>query len=327
MVELMAFDGEDVPGGLAELVAACGSALDGHVALPDNVRVSVVFAGNFEATVEEAWRRAGIGYGGFGSQRLGGTVQGKSVAVTADQTAWWVIVNAGWWAQAGARPSSPLEHVRLLAHELFHPRWGRLRVESGCPCPPVQTHRPLDAAVWMVENALEELYCDLAADRVLHQLCAIDQGEGPRPVPFGLVGALAENSYLDALYDALFEVEAAWAEALGDAHQPPLARFAAVGRSTGRLLTLLAHAEAEAVSLGGPGAFGLPEIDNHTLAPLVKPTWDAVRNIRTVHPEPWGDWAAYTATVEATAGQALFELWTRLGLDPHRVQRETATFG
>jgi hypothetical protein len=139
--------------------------------------VTVIVAADFAAAVDDAYRVGGHDFGPFGSARLGGDVNGKTVPISADHVSARVIIDANWWT---SQSTVEAQRVGLLAHELFHSRLDRLRLEAGIAEHLARTvHTPADGARWSVRNAVDELRCDLAADTFCDQGLAGDGGDRP----------------------------------------------------------------------------------------------------------------------------------------------------
>jgi hypothetical protein len=95
-------------------------------------------------------------------------------------------------------------------------------------------------------------------------------------------------------------------------HPLPGDQQSLVARQTGNLLTLLAHAEAEARSLDAPGAFAIPGIAEHSMATLLHSTWQQICAAYDQN----ASWQAIAAsdTAIADAGQeAVLNLWRGFG--------------
>lgn len=270
--------------------------------------MTVIVAADFATAVDEARRVGGHDFGPFGASRLGGDVNGKTVPISADLASARVIIDANWWT---SQSTTDAKRVGLLAHELFHPRLDRLRVEAGSNEHLSTTvHTPADGARWSVRNAVDELRCDLAADSVLKQMFTVQTPRGIRPLPWGLLGAEDANTYLGATLDAFDHFHDEWNSLLGrtlTGDQQSL-----VARQTGSLLTLLAHAEAEARSLDAPGAFAIPAMAEHPMAALLRSAWQQI----CIAYDQSAGWQAVVAndTAITDAGQeAVLNLWQRFG--------------
>ncbi|GAA4729799.1 hypothetical protein Prum_067440 [Phytohabitans rumicis] len=269
-----------------------------------------MLAAQFDAAVNEALRIGGHDFGPFESARLGGTVRGKAVSLDEDHAGARVVIDAGWW---DGESVSDTRRVSMLAHELFHSRLNRLRVEAGSTEHHAgDAYTPAAGARWSVRNAVDELRCDLAADSVLKRMFTIQTDQGPRPFPFGMLGASDATSYLNTVPDAFDDVYAQWAS-LPNA-EPVLnpEDQSLVARHTGRLLTLLAHAEAEARSFEMPGPFVLPEIGEHSLAQLLQPPWQIIRTTYDRH-VGWRNIDANDTAIADAGQEAILDLWHRFG--------------
>lgn len=144
----------------------------------------------------------------------------------------------------------------------------------------------------------------------------VDADDGPRPLPLGLLGFIDSCSYLVAALDGFDEILPGWQKILNDPIRlgDPEA-FGKVARETGRLFVLLSHAEAEARSLTGPGAFGMPDIAEHPVGVLLRPAWLALCDAYDRH-TGWGDLLAAEADVVGAGQAAMLDLWSRFGFGP-----------
>lgn len=282
--------------------------LDRHAPRPRRLSVTVIVAADFAAAVDEAYRVGGHDFGPFGAARLGGDVNGKTVPISADHASARVIIDANWWTR---QSTADAQRVGLLAHELFHPRLDRLRVEAGSAEHLARTvHTPADGARWSVRNAVDELRCDLAADSVLKQMFTVQTPRGILPLPLGLLGSEDDNNYLGATLDAFDHLHDEWSSLLGQTltgEQQSL-----VARQTGSLLTLLAHAEAEARSLDAPGAFAIPGIAEHPVGALLHSTWQQICDAYDEY-AGWQTIAASDTAIAAAGQEAVLNLWRHFG--------------
>ncbi|MEV5692540.1 hypothetical protein [Micromonospora globbae] len=291
------------------VVSTIGALLSQYAPCPRDLTVAVVITEDFAAAVEDAWRISGVDFGLFDSTRPGGTVHGKSISLNDDRTEWRTIIDSHWWC---ADTTSAERRISLLAHELFHPRLERLRIEAGSVehlAGKVDT--PAKGARWSVRNALDEFRCDLAANSVLGALFTVETDQGRRPLPIGLLGLKDGTSYLGAVADVFDEILPEWKHVLSARQSVDPARTSLIARKTGGLLTALGHAEAEARSLGMPGVFAIPELADHALAALLRVPWVQICEAYDHH-QGWDDIHLKDSAIADVGQQALLNLWQNL---------------
>ncbi|MBF9132043.1 hypothetical protein I0C86_24215 [Plantactinospora sp. S1510] len=73
------------------------------------------------------------------------------------------------------------------------------------------------------------------------------------------------------------------------------------------MLTLLGHAEAEARSLNMPSVFAIPELAEHALAVLLRPTWEQICQAYDHH-QGWDDIHLKDSAIADIGQQALLGL-------------------
>ena len=289
------------------LASAIEPLLDRSAPPAQRLNVTVVVAVDFGAAVEDANRIGGHYFGPFKPNRLGGDVKGKTVPISADHREARVIIDATWWNSETTRDA---HRVGLLAHELFHPRLNRLRVEAGSAEHLAQTmNTPAGGARWSVRNAVDELRCDLAADSALKQAFTVETPVGVRPLPLGLLNSDDAN-YLGATLDAFDGLHDEWFPLLGQTITG--VEQSLVARQTGSLLALLAHAEAEARSFDLPGVFAIPQIAEHPMGNLLHPAWQQICAAYDQYADRTSIAASDTAIADA-GQEAVLNLWRRFG--------------
>jgi hypothetical protein len=274
-LEVIAQSAGTVPEPLSYLVECADAALDQHTPHPQQLAVQVVLADEFGPAVEDAWRLGGHLFGAFDRQRLGGQVHAKAISTGPASAR--VIIDNAWRVALPDDGVGFASQLGLYAHELCHPRLDRLRIEASADGLVGDLETLHGSARWIVHNATDELRCDLAADTVLQALLTSDSGHGAVPVTLAELRQWEQASYVPAALDAFEEILPAWRPVLEKRFLPTdINVFNRVARDTGRLLTVLAHAEAEARSVPVAGVFAVPALAEHPVGATLRPAWQQI---------------------------------------------------
>ena len=294
---------------VAELIHRAMASKASELGIPP-VAVSVVASGNLATSVVARGER------GFAAERLGGTVQGKTLASCDDWSSVDVIVDAS--ASPEDEPLAILPSIALLAHEYGHAMLGRMRsaVKTRPARPAVPGGQTTDEAsrIWAFLSA-DEFRCDALADSVLSGVSIGIDGQEPMPLKLGFLWG---DGYRDALHSALDRiVHPGWPDLVEryQFHQMRLEdMYADIFEQTESVLKLLAHADATDHSLDKPCV--LDQFDTHPGVRLyLKEAWQPIRKILlNTDPIPSFDEFADVDLATQDAGQAIADMWQRLGI-------------
>ena len=304
-----------------QYVSTIASALDvvaDSLGVPP-ITVSAVLAADFRAAVESASTRANLPSGQpFTVERIGGQVAAKNIPLQRDGSEVEIVFDASLW------PSAPegmelAKLVFLVAHELTHPILDRLRHASGAkegvPFPSIT---PVECARSMTKSAVDELRCDLIADLVLRQMIQATTDDGQRHEI--RLGDVHNGGFIVGLVDAVAaHVHPGWPDAVEDYRNHRISldeMWSRVVTQTDQTLTLLAHAQAEAMTLDLPRVF-VDTLETHPGVTLyLEPMWklvveafDGLGLIPTLD-----DFAEMDRRVGDAGERALLEMWEKLGM-------------
>jgi hypothetical protein len=310
-LDIVAQSGRPIDESLSLAVERADTALDLYAPHPRQLAVQVVLASDMTAAVEEAWRLRGHPFTAFDAQRLGGRVHAKTISTGPASAR--VIVDERWWAALPDDGAGFASQLGLFGHELFHARLDRVRVEGDADGLVGDLGTLHGSARWIVHNATDELRCDLAADAVLRASLTFDDGKGPTTLTLGVLRQWEQASYVPAALEAFHEVLPTWNSVLeGRFPASDINLFTRFARDTGRLFTVLAHAEAEARSVNVAGVFAVPALAGHQVGAALSGTWqqtcaayDGTRDISSI--------SSAEEAMLSQGSDALIRLWEGLG--------------
>lgn len=170
-----------------------------------------------------------------------------------------------------------------------------------------------------MRGAVDEYRCDRIANAVLGALCTATADGVTRPLRQAdlLAGEAGYRGGLSELLDQ--HVYPAWphlVQAYREWQIPLNEMWGRLVTATDQTLTLLAHAEAEAVSADEPGPVDGPDREHPAIRLYLAPVWTAVIEAATAHPlvpSP-SDFGDVERRILDTGEDALFEMWRTLGV-------------
>jgi hypothetical protein len=182
---------------------------------PLNVGVSLVLCGqcvlaeNFQRSVESRLRRLGDGdQQGFTTERIGGTVVGKNLPQTEDQSQVAVVFAPELWTATGLFP--PVQRVATMAHEVAHTVMSRGRYMSGAlngVVFPSQTLTEIARSSTRID--WDEFRAEALADVFLQYMATTGEGDNAKPTR---LADYAGERYHDQARSQLAAAYPSWAD-------------------------------------------------------------------------------------------------------------------
>ena len=242
----------------------------------------------------------------------------KTIPIGDDHGEVRVIFDSVTW-RPGASGDSGLLGLFLAAHEFTHAFIGRLRAASGSMEGVILPSRtPVEVARSIARISTEEFVADIVAGRILATAAsATVDGESRQLRPADLTGHA--RGYSDQLGMVLGQtVYPGWpnlVQSYREGHINLETMWSGIAQGTDQAITLIAHAEAEAVLNDGPQPLEEIYADHNGAALYLAPAWTAIRQEMgdSLFPNP----EAFRATegrITDAGGTALLEMWKRLGL-------------
>jgi hypothetical protein len=305
---------------LRSLATTIHAALE-HLAqeqqIPD-VEVTVVVAGDFAGEVGALLLQRGDGNSEqFRTERIGGVVVGKCIALNDDFSKQVVVLDGAGWSNPD--PAAQAQSIASLAHELAHVVIDRARHASGArDGVPATPYNGVDMACEIARTAAAEFRADLVANAVLRVLASTsDSGGVTRPLT---IYDLCGDGHCDELRRALDAVvHPGWPDTVQRYREHRLTLpqlWEEIASSTGGVFNLLAHGEAHAHA--GNASSSLETLRAHRGVELyLGPAWQALEDAITSEA---GILPALSATrgyeqyIAEKGGRAILDMWTRLGL-------------
>jgi hypothetical protein len=302
----------------AETLFSVMSAFAELAGVPD-LRVHLVLADDFAGEVTS---RLGLEPGApFTTERLGGTAIGKNLELP-DADASVIVLDAS--VLAFDAPEAAALAAYLMLHEMAHSVFRLLRRRSSEPTPAATLDDgPEQIARSMVRAAVEEYRADRLAAGVLdvgQWFSVTDENGNTRPwQPSDSLGGLVHRAQVASVLDE--NVYPGWPDAVWAYRTHRLALddlWQSVVTWTDQLLTLLAHAEAEADGAGMPGPLAAECSDHPGSRIYVGPTWTGIRDVmaeQLLVPD-LPDFAQQERDLLDAGQRAVLEMWARLGVRP-----------
>jgi hypothetical protein len=280
------------------------------------LRITAVLTDDFSGAVNEAL--SANGQDEYTAERLGGTAIAKTIPITDDHGEVRVIFDSTIW-RPGASSNSELLGLFLAAHEFTHAFIGRLRAVSGAMNGVILPSRtPVEVARSIARISVEEFVADIVAGRILATAGSATVDGETRPVrPADLYGFA--NGYSDQLGMVLDQtVYPGWPNLVQSyrEHQIDLGTmWSRIGQGTDQALTLIAHAEAEAILNEGVQPLDETYSAQRGAALYLAPAWMTIRQEMgdSLFPTP-GEFKAVEERTTHAGEEALLAMWGRLGL-------------
>jgi hypothetical protein len=312
---------EGLPAAQEQTLRSATATIHGameHIAqeqqIPD-IEVTVVVTGDFASEVGAILRQQDGGNTEFTTERIGGVVVGKCIALNDDFSKQMVVLDCAGWIDAD--PAAQAQFLVSLAHELAHVVIDRARHASGAlDGVPATPYNAVDTARKIARTAAAEFRADLVANAILGVLASIGDGI-TRPLT---IYDLCGDSHRDELRRTLDAVvHPGWPDTVQRYRErrmtlPEL--WQEISSSTGGVLNLLAHGEAHA--LAGSASSPLEALRTHRGVELfLGPAWqvleDAITTDAGILP-PLSATRPYEQHIAEKGGQAVLDMWGRLGL-------------
>jgi hypothetical protein len=286
--------------------------------------VTVVLASDFAGEVSAVLRSVEGDNGEvFTTERIGGAVTGKCIPL-ADDYSDHVIVLDRTVCQVGD-PNGQAWFIVQLAHELIHVVFGRARHASGAlEDVPRWPRNVVDRARSIARIVTEEYRVDLISSKILERFGTVTDQQGTtRPLTaYDLVGD-GHRDELERTLDAT--VHPGWPDTVQGYRERQLSLeelWRQMSLTTESVLTLVAHTEGHAAI--GDRRSPLDELGQHRGVQLyLAPVWQALLDVLNDERLLPGMDATRADQKRITdiGGQAILEMWRRLGLevevDPH----------
>ncbi|MFD8802986.1 hypothetical protein [Streptomyces atroolivaceus] len=298
--------------GLVEFIEAMHSGMSmlaDECGVPE-MELTVVLTGDITASIRarsEAERN-------FSPERSGGVVKGKTIGVVRDFSETVIVLDTG--ADATEEDLDEAELLHLAAHEYGHALIGRLRAEAGTRPPKTNRAKTPEevAAIWAYEAA-DEFRCDLISNNLLRRFATTSEdGGGSRPFTLAdLVG----DGYRDAFAGLLDQVHPGWPDLVFayQTHQIGLDEmYERLLLGTGRVLTLVAHADA-AEEAGGNAPLMVGFADHLAVRKILGPVWGPIREVLDSTPmlPSLGEFADVDKAIQG-CGKHMVAMWQSLGV-------------
>lgn len=284
------------------------------------VKVTAVLAEDFVPRLQEALKRAGKDWGApITTERVGGTLAAKNIAVSEDDSEIEIYFNAGTWRGAEDNPFVDAQRIALAVHEFMHPLFGGLRRASGALAG-VQfpSFLPREVARSIVRVAIEELRCDTIVDLILQNAGNVVMPDGEqKPLRLAMIQDLGYcHSVLNALEEKVYPFLPDAVESYQQRRISLEDMWGRVCTVTDQMMTLLAHAQAEATSVDYPGPLAGDAEDMLGAALYFRPAWNRIVEAFNRQPLiPSVDRFAELERELLDEGEgAIYELWRTLGI-------------
>lgn len=274
------------------------------------------FTGAVQSSLDEADDADTWGDLRFTTERVGGTVAAKNIALADDGSLVHVVFDAAMWLTTD--PTSTVAAIYLVAHELAHVVFGRLRWSSGALARvKFPSYTPIECARSITRIAVEEYRADRFADAVLGQVVSVTVDDEIRPARSSdAFGASHRARLADVLDDVVYPGwrDTVWRYRLHEIELNEMWRRIVEG--TDQVLTLLAHSEAEAAAAGELGPLDYEYAEHRGVLLYLGPAWQRI--VRAADgQESLCDPATFAAQEWALLDEgeaALIEMWSTLGL-------------
>ncbi len=307
------------------------SSLASDAGLPV-MRATAVLTGDFAGAAREAVALGPRADGsvGYSAERLGGKAVAKTIALTDDFSDVRILFDSAAWRARGPEDLG-LFGLYLVAHELTHAFVGRLRAESGAF---VGVHlpskTPAECARSIARASAEEFLADIVAGTVLGVAASISVDGQSRPLRKSDL-ADGPGGYASQLGLVLDDhVHPGWPDLVQRYRDHRLGldvMWRRIVEDTDQVMTLIAHAEAEAAMDEAPGPMAGQYSGHPGVALYLAPAWTAIRQamqVTVLFPPP-EEFRASEAQITNAGEDALLAMWGRLGLTSEvRAGREFA---
>lgn len=293
--------------------ALSAMAANGNV---PSVKITAVLATDFVGAVNRAL--AANAQNEYTVERLGGTAVAKNIPIMDDHSEVHIIFDSATWI-AGASGESGLLGLFLAAHEFTHAFIGRLRAASGAlKGVTFPSRTPVEAARSIARISTEEFVADIVAGRILATAASVTVDGESRPVrPADLtVLAAGYSSQLGMVLDQA--VYPGWPDLVQSYREYQVdlnTMWSGIVQGTDQSITLIAHAEAEAVLNDGPQPLEDIFAEHKGAALYLAPAWNAIRQQvgDSLFPSPEA-FRAIEKRITDAGEAALLEMWKSLGL-------------
>lgn len=216
-------------------------AVRGALNLPAAESLEVVLAPDLAAAVAaEAGNVIGVeGLTNFDTERIGGTVVGKTMFRDEDHRRILIVLQDGIFGSTDEAGRALA--LYLVAHELAHGLIGQLR--SAAKSKMAATYLPWEVTRWFMRYALEEYVADCLADLVISNCGYITDSEGNQhPLTIRLISS-SKEAFAGAASSALEDMARRIHRYRLDAELDSM--WGEIQPKTSEILITLAHAQAE----------------------------------------------------------------------------------
>jgi hypothetical protein len=238
--------------------------------------LTVVLTGDLAASV----RRLDPSKLNFTPERIGGIVAAKTLDLQRDYSESAVIIGVTRPVPADEQAATwdGMQFLATLAHEYAHVALGRLRASVGMKHPVASTVVSLKRlGQILASQAAEEFRCDMFADSILSNFQISANGSDSSALRLGnLAGKAYATEVAKVLNDHVYPGWPDMVEAYQRGKISLEDMFRKLVSETDQTLKFIAHADAEAVTTGQPGA--LAKHKDHPAAMFyLGPVWHPVR--------------------------------------------------
>jgi hypothetical protein len=279
------------------------------------VEVTVVVAGDFASEVGAILRQKVGDSTAFTTERIGGVVVGKCIALNDDFSKQMVVLDGTGWIYSD--PAAQAQFLASLAHELAHVTIDRARHASGAlDGVPATPYNGVDTAREIARTAAAEFRADLIANAILGVLASIGDGV-TRPLTIYDLCGDGHRDELRRTLDAM--VHPGWPDMVQcyREHRMTLPElWQEIASSTEGVFHLLAHGAAHAQA--GSASSPLETLLEHRGVELyLGPAWQVLED--TITSDAWilpplSATRAYEQHIAEKGGRAILDMWGRLGL-------------
>jgi hypothetical protein len=283
------------------------------------VKVVAILAKDFAGEVEQVFKQMDFNdepLGTFNTERLGGSVQAKTMSLNPESSEIHIVFNEEGWPTGG--DLSFAYNLNIAIHEMTHALMARLRWQCGLlEGIIIPSRTPSELARSISRIAAEEYWVDSIAGRAVG-VCGTATIDGvTRPIcPLDFHDTTHRAGFSELLNK---HVHPSWADEVNSyrIYQQSLDdMWEKIVNTTGQVFTLLAHAECEADFLERPG----PLEDEHKEHPATRlylgSVWSGINIAMRERPliPNLETFKKDEEKIISVGQQLIVEMWGRLGL-------------
>lgn len=280
-----------------------------------DIHVDLVLADDFVSTTQAILDLDGPSGLTFDTERLGGEAVAKNLPLSDDGSHVAVVMNRHLLSAVG---EAAAQTIFLVAHELMHPIFNRLRIRAGVlDDAEFPSSTPWEVARSIARTVNDEYQADFVASILLGQFGTAGDGESKETLHAGHIFGNSHTEQFQQVLDT--HVWPGWADTVRDYqyHRLSLDRmWQRLASDADQILTLLAHAQAVTDAAGREGPTEGDAGSHRGVLLYLRPVWEAVLGPIRANRSVFGvdDFARADREIADALEPALLDMWETLGV-------------